>query len=824
MTIQLKTRNSKLKVASPVSSIGSKFKGVATLRHRLLISLLPAVLIPFVLASTIGYIITERRAKSQIIEHLEDNAVTASSTISTFIRNSFQTLELIAANPEVIQAMKAGNNLAQQQNLVQKPIAELEEEFAAAKLLTPNQSLNDYLQQIVQSGQISEILITQGNGFNIAYSNPTSDFVQREKSWWLLAQKAGTIIDEPNFDESANITVIPVSQGVRDPQSDTFLGVIEAEIPISSLQLDLSSIFSEEDNQNSRLLIVDPDESFVLFDSRGEEMGAAVGEREEEEEEDEDEMNPDQFNMIGGKSILEAVETRVIVEGNSLSFEAKAVAASSDISFLSLEEARRQLAKIPGIHSLSIHQEEIFSETSTIASFRYQDRIYTLSTVPRTDFVSIDVLDYGVVTSAARNLLIVFALTAIGLGGFSLGLILLIAREVSEPIINLSTTTQAAAAGNLYVEAELEGTLETRTLADNFNYLVTQTKASLQQQKDLAETQRQEKEELEAAIYNLIEEISSATDGDLTVRATLNNLELSTVADLFNAIIDSLQDIAIEAKESSNQVGSSLQQNETEIRSLNKQAIAEAEETRNTLKSIAQMSRSIQLVAANASQAEKIADDTYNTVLTSTKDIDSTVNSILNLRTTIGETAKKMKRLGESSQKISQAVSFIEEIALKTNILAINASVEAGRAGEYGQGFSIVAEQVGALAEQSSVATREIARIVSDIQSETQEVNQAMESGTAQVVETTGLVSTTKEGLNLVLKKSQEINRLMGSISQTTISQADTSQDVTKLMEKIANLSEMTSQSSAKVAQSIVETAQIAAKLESTVSQFKVAK
>lgn len=183
-----------------------------------------------------------------------------------------------------------------------------------------------------------------------------------------------------------------------------------------------------------------------------------------------------------------------------------------------------------------------------------------------------------------------------------------------------------------------------------------------------------------------------------------------------------------------------------------------------------------------------------------------------------------MKRLGESSQKISQAVSFIEEIALKTNVLAINASVEAGRAGEYGQGFTIVAEQVGALAEQSAAATKEIASIVAAIQAETQEVNQAMESGTTQVVETTRLVETTKQSLNLVLEKSQEINQLMSSISQSAVSQADTSQNIISLMQKIAHLSGNTSKSSTEVAQSILATAKVAAQLESTVGQFKVAK
>ncbi|MGF1541289.1 MAG: methyl-accepting chemotaxis protein, partial [Pleurocapsa sp.] len=338
-----------------------------------------------------------------------------------------------------------------------------------------------------------------------------------------------------------------------------------------------------------------------------------------------------------------------------------------------------------------------------------------------------------------------------------------------------------------------------------------------------AEQQRQEKEQLEAAIYTLIDEVSDATEGDLTVRANLDSLELSTVADLFNAIINNLQEIAVEAKQSTTQVGSSLKQNERAILALAEQAIAEAQETRDTLVSVEQMSRSIQAVAENASQAEKIADDTYNTVINSTNNMDLTVDSILALRTTVGETAKKMKRLGESSQKISQVVSFIEEIALKTNVLAINASVEAGRAGEYGQGFTIVAEQVGALAEQSAAATKEIAQIVAAIQAETTEVNQAMESGTAQVVDSTRLVEGTKQSLSLVLEKSREINQLMGSISQTTVSQANTSQTVTNLMQKIAQLSETTSKSSKEVAQSIMATAQVAQKLESTVAQFKVA-
>ncbi|VEP12741.1 Methyl-accepting chemotaxis protein [Hyella patelloides LEGE 07179] len=402
----------------------------------------------------------------------------------------------------------------------------------------------------------------------------------------------------------------------------------------------------------------------------------------------------------------------------------------------------------------------------------------------------------------------------------------IIASSAVKPLINLTNVSLKVAEGDFSNTVKSDRDDEIGILADAFNQMAQQLQesfATLETKVNERTVQlSQAKTQLETAIYILIDEISDATEGDLTVRANLESVELGTVADLFNAIIGSLQEIAIEARQSTIQVENSLKQNESAIRLLAQQAIAETQETRKTLVSVQQMSQSIQEVAHNANQAEQIVDDTYKTVLNSTGNMDLTVDSILTLQTTVGESTKKMKRLGESSEKIAQALSFIEEIALKTNVLAINARTEAHRAGEYGQGFAVVAEQVSVLAEKCSTATQEIARIVTTIQAETQEVSQAMKSGTTQVAETTRLVESTKDSLNLVLEKSQAINQLMGSISQSTISQATTSQSVTSLMEKIAQLSETTSKSSQQVAKSIGSTAQVAAKLQSTVAQFKV--
>lgn len=337
-----------------------------------------------------------------------------------------------------------------------------------------------------------------------------------------------------------------------------------------------------------------------------------------------------------------------------------------------------------------------------------------------------------------------------------------------------------------------------------------------------ASEQRKQREELEQAVVSLMEALEPAAEGDLTVRAQLVEGDVGIIADLFNAIVENLRDIALQVKDSAGQVSSSLMQNEGSVREIAEQAIAEAEQIQATLSSVEQMSSSIQEVAENAEKTASISNDAFISAKEGNTVMDQTVDSIQGLRSTIGDTSKKIKRLGESAQQISQVVALIDEIALKTNLLAINASVEAARAGELGQGFTAVAEQVGALAEQSAKATQEIAQLITGIQQETQEVVAAMETGTSQVVDSTRLVEATKVTLGAVLTKSQEIDLLMKSISEATISQAETSQAVTEIMMLNSKTSQDRSESSGQVAQAIQTTATILGQLQNSVAQFKV--
>jgi methyl-accepting chemotaxis protein len=328
---------------------------------------------------------------------------------------------------------------------------------------------------------------------------------------------------------------------------------------------------------------------------------------------------------------------------------------------------------------------------------------------------------------------------------------------------------------------------------------------------------------LQHQLLELLNDVEEAARGNLTVRAEVTAGEIGTVADFFNSIIESLGQLVTQVKKTAVQVNVSVSKNAGAVRHLADEALNQSEEITHTLDSVEQMAVSIQGVADSAYQAAEVARTASNTAQAGGVAMERTVQSILNLRETVAETANKVKRLGESSQQISKVVSLIHQIALQTNVLAINASIEATRAGVEGRGFAVVAEEVGGLAAKSAAATQEIAQIVENIQRETSVVVRAMELGTAQVIEGAELVEDTKQSLEQIVDVSREIDYLVQSISNATVSQAQTSQAVTHLMQEIAKVSLRTSDSSVQVSNSLQQTVAVAQQLQASVGAFKVA-
>ena len=228
------------------------------------------------------------------------------------------------------------------------------------------------------------------------------------------------------------------------------------------------------------------------------------------------------------------------------------------------------------------------------------------------------------------------------------------------------------------------------------------------------------------------------------------------------------------------------------------------------------------MVAANAEQAEVIVQQASQTVEEGDLAMNRTVDGIQAIRATVAETAKKVKHLGESSQKISTVVELISAFASQTNMLALNASIEASRAGESGRGFAIVASEVRALAQRSAEATEEIRKLVSSIQAETNEVVVAMESGTEQVVIGTQLVDETRQSLNKITTASSKISELVAAIAQATVVQSEATQTVSQTMQDVAATANKTSDEASQVAISFEQLQNVAQTLQASVGRFKV--
>lgn len=774
-------------------------KGI-TLTNQLLAFILPTTLIPLVVAGALGFRTVKQKAQTELLATLRLESTLAAESATTYIEDTLKLPEVVVLSPAVLQALKTGGKKSAAEGLHTQPIDQLENKFSAFKLLQPNATLNQYLRDVVEAEGFGELFFTERHGFNIAYSQPTSDFVQRDEIWWQQADQKGQYVGSPELDESSGVFGVPLSQAIKDPATGEFLGVIKALTPTDSLNTKLADILTTNLKGTQTIQLLDTATGLV-FSSIAVQDGEPI----------------DQTNTVApSKSVT----------GGEIIF---GVAQQLDRALKNpdqpLEDITSTLRAEVDSPNLAIDLEWLNTtekNTTLNASVALNNQHYSLTTIPGTEWVAIASVDTTDVQSAGNDLLRLFGSTTLILAVLATGVLVVLSRQLAMPLQALTTTAESAAAGRLGVRAHLAGTIETRTLGQGFNQLLSQIQSLLKQQQDAATEQERQRELLENEISQLMEDVGDAADGDLRVRAQLSEGDVGIVADLFNSIIENLRLTAQQVKLSTDQVTSSLSGNESIVRELAVQAIAEAESLQNTMEAVEDISASIQEVATNAGEASRLTQSTYATVRAGTTSMDQTVDSILELRLTVGETAKKIKRLGESAQKISQTVSLIDEIALKTNLLAVNASVEAARAGEMGEGFTAVAEQVGSLAEQSSSATKEITQVVASIQAETQMLVESIETGTAQVVDSTNLVEATKEQLTEALTKSEQINQLMQQISASTQYQTESSAAVTELVQEVAQGSEQRSQSSNQMAQSIQATVQIAQSLKASVEQFKL--
>ncbi|NJR37929.1 MAG: GAF domain-containing protein [Leptolyngbyaceae cyanobacterium CSU_1_4] len=329
-------------------------------------------------------------------------------------------------------------------------------------------------------------------------------------------------------------------------------------------------------------------------------------------------------------------------------------------------------------------------------------------------------------------------------------------------------------------------------------------------------------DKLQQQVIQMLTAVRPVLSGDLTVRVPVSEDAVGTIADAYNNTIQSLRKIVTQVQSAAVKVSETSSNSETAIATLSHEAQQQFVQVTQAIERIESMVNSTQAVATNAKQVETAVQQANQTVKAGDTAMNKTVDGIMAIRETVAETSKKIKRLSESSQKISKVVSLISNFTTQTQLLALNASIEATRAGEYGRGFSVVADEVRSLSRQSAEATREIEKLVQEIQAETVEVTTAMDLGIQQVVGGTNLVNETRQQLNEIVTATAQISQLVQGITQATQVQTQQSQLVTQAMSDVAAIANKNSTDSTHISASFQELLATAQQLQASVGQFKV--
>jgi twitching motility protein PilJ len=351
---------------------------------------------------------------------------------------------------------------------------------------------------------------------------------------------------------------------------------------------------------------------------------------------------------------------------------------------------------------------------------------------------------------------------------------------------------------------------------------------------ELAEAQRQEAEleqreakrvndANQAAILRLMNELQSVAEGDLTQQATVTEDITGAIADSVNYTVEELRTLVTQVQGAATRVAGTTQTVETTSSDLLSASTEQLREIRDTGESVLQMATRINAVSSQAQQTADVAQQSRQAAETGLKAVQDTIEGMNSIRDQIQDTAKRIKRLGESSQEIGEITELISDITEQTNVLALNAAIQAASAGEAGRGFSVVAEEVQRLAERSADATRQIAALVKTIQTDTQDAVAAMERSTQGVVTGARLSDNAGAALANIDRETRQLTDLIVRISRDATQEANSANVVAANIQHIFAVTEQTEQGTKSTAALVRELSKTADELRQSVERFRVA-
>jgi twitching motility protein PilJ len=324
------------------------------------------------------------------------------------------------------------------------------------------------------------------------------------------------------------------------------------------------------------------------------------------------------------------------------------------------------------------------------------------------------------------------------------------------------------------------------------------------------------------AILRLLNEMGNLADGDLTVQASVTEDVTGAIADSINFTIEELRTLVKGINSATDQVTKATQETQAISNRLYEASQRQSREIQQASASVLSMAESINEVAQSAAQSARVAETQLAAAEKGGHAVQNQIAGMNDIRTQIQETSKRIKRLGESSLEIGEIVELISDITEQTNVLALNAAIQAASAGEAGRGFTVVAEEVQRLAERSAEATKQIEAIVKTIQADTQDAVAAMEKSTVGVVEGAKLSDAAGQALTEIQRVSRELAELISRISTQTQMQSTSVTEVTRGMQGILKITEETTEGTKQTNVSIGQLTKLAAELRSSVAGFKV--
>ena len=328
------------------------------------------------------------------------------------------------------------------------------------------------------------------------------------------------------------------------------------------------------------------------------------------------------------------------------------------------------------------------------------------------------------------------------------------------------------------------------------------------------------KDKNQQAILTLLDDISDLADGDLTVEATVTADFTGTIADSINFAIAELRSLVQNVASTSEKVASSTDTSRSTSLQLAESAEHQAQEIAGVSAAINEMAITIDQVSSNSAESAAVAERSVSIAKNGTAVVRNTIDGMDTIREQIQDTSKRIKRLGESSQEIGDIVSLINEIADQTNILALNAAIQAAMAGEAGRGFAVVADEVQRLAERSATATKQIAGLVKTIQNDTHEAVASMEQTTAEVVKGAELANSAGVALEEIETVSTNLAELIQDISEAAKHQATTSSHISNTMNVIQEITSQTLSGTNDTAASIGDLAEMAVEMRESITGF----